>query len=114
LIASPLYVAVQCQVPEAFDLNPLDVAYVPFTVTVTVFVKAGVPLHVASAGPNNLKAIVPVGPEPPLTVAPSLSVSPTVAAVGFALVASVVTARFTTTASALQAFATSLLMLSPV
>ena len=69
--------------------NPLDVLYVPLPFTVTVLVKAGVLLHVASLGAYRLNVIDPVGLVPPLSVPLSFSVAPTVALAGFGDVVSV-------------------------
>ena len=78
-----------CHVPTALLANPLDVLYVPLPFTVTVLVKAGVLLHVASLGAYRLNVIDPVGLVPPLSVPLSFSVAPTVALAGFGDVVSV-------------------------
>ena len=49
----------------------------PFPVTVAIEVKAGIPAHVGSPGPNKLNVIVPVGLLPPAMVAWSVTEAPT-------------------------------------
>ncbi len=81
-------IAIQRQVPVALLAKPGEVlAIAPLKGTDWVY--AGVKLQVASVGANRLKVMLPVGLKPPLNVAESLSIAPTLPLAGFGVVAMV-------------------------
>jgi len=74
LLVSPAYTAVQCQTPLALLVKPGLVAY---GAVGSVLVYTAAEEHVASDGGKSLKVTLPVGLEPPVSAAVSLSTVPT-------------------------------------
>ena len=75
--------AVQWKVPTAVVENGPEVA-LPAVSGWSVAVNTGVPVHVVSVGANRWKVTVPVGVNPPLTVAVSEMDVPTAPPAGVA------------------------------
>ncbi|TLY21389.1 MAG: hypothetical protein E6K68_06285 [Nitrospirae bacterium] len=66
--------------------KPCVVEYVPFPLTLTMFVNRGLPWQRPWSGSQSWKVMVPVGLAPPVSAAESLSVTPFVPLVGFGVV----------------------------
>jgi hypothetical protein len=117
LFVSPLYVAIHRYVPAASGVKAGAVAEPAASVTAVDVYTSSAGVHdTAALGPYSSNVTVPVGLEPPLTVAVSATVAPSVIVVGLAVVAIVGVAWFTTTDSfaAPQVPATAALFASPL